>query len=344
MAYKKRVLVVCGPSYNFLKNTKKTIEAHKDIFYFNNFKPNPIYESVVEGIKLYKQKKCDAVIAVGGGSAIDVAKCIKLFNSMDLNKNYLKQEIVDNSIPTTAGTGSEATRYAVIYYKGEKQSVTSDYCVPQTVILDPDNLITIPEYQRKATMMDALAHALESMWSIKSTTQSMEYSVKALELFVENREGYLKNTKQGNFGMQMAAYFAGKAINITQTTAGHARCYRITSVCGCAHGHAAMLCKKELFPWRVENIEKCIDTRGKSFLNSVFNKIAQVLGTTNVEKAIKIIKGYFDSNLLDIPYVTEKQVCEMTINVNKERLKNNPITINQEDINRLYHRILRVKG
>ncbi len=345
----RRVLVVCGSAYPYINKPRLIIDSHNDVVYFNHYKSNPVYESVVEGIELFHKEKCNAVMAVGGGSAIDVAKCIKIFSTMDDSKNYLQQEIANNTIPlfvipTTAGTGSEATRYAVIYFKGEKQSITSDYCIPESVLLDPDNLVCLPEYQRKATMMDALSHALESMWSINSTPESIGYSANALELFAKSRKGYLDNTSDGNYGMQMAAHWAGKAINISQTTAGHAMCYKITSLFGCAHGHAAMLCNYQLFPWLVENADRCKDPRGVNHLKKVFSIIAESIGAKDINNAVELVRHYFDSLELDTPSATPKQVSEMTLSVNAERLRNSPVIMNEEDIRKMYYRILKVES
>ena len=152
-------------------------------------------------------------------------------------------------MPTTAGTGSEATRYAVIYYNDAKQSITSKSIIPSTVLMDPNALKTLPVYQRKATMCDALCHAIESFWSVNSNEESKKYSRAAIKGVLKNMQGYFENTEEGNAGMLRAAYDAGKAINITQTTAGHAMCYKITSLFGCAHGHAAILCDRVLFSW-----------------------------------------------------------------------------------------------
>lgn len=71
------------------------------------------------------------------------------------------------AIPTTAGTGSEVTDFAVVYYNGEKKSVENIKCKPDTVILDYKVLSSLPMYQRKATILDALSHAIEASWSIK---------------------------------------------------------------------------------------------------------------------------------------------------------------------------------
>lgn len=340
----KRVLVVCGSGYHCIKRTKEIVDSHENIVYFHHYKPNPVYESVVEGVDLFKQKKCDAVMAVGGGSAMDVAKCIKLFNNMDRSRNFLEQVPVPNDIPflavpTTAGTGSEATRYAVIYLNDEKQSITSDQCLPETVLLDPDTLTSLPEYQRKSTMLDTLAHAMESMWSVNSTLDSMEYSKRAIGLFKEHMEGYLNNTREGNAGMQMAAHIAGKAINITQTTAGHAMCYKITSLFGCAHGHAAMMCNRMLFPWMLDNIERSSESIGIDRLKNAFDNIAVSLNCSDPYQAVTIIEKIYDSFDLEMPRPDEDQF-EMLINsVNETRLKNNPIKLDKADIEELYRRV-----
>lgn len=76
-------------------------------------------ESIVNGVALFREENCEIIIAVGGGSAMDVAKCIKLYSNVDSKINYLEQKIIPNdikllAIPTTSGSGSEATRFAVI--------------------------------------------------------------------------------------------------------------------------------------------------------------------------------------------------------------------------------------
>lgn len=93
--------------------------------------------------------------------------------------------------------------------------------------------------------MDAFCHTLESFWSVNSIEESEVYSKKAIELILAHMEGFLSNTEISNAGMLLAANIAGKAINITQTTASHAMCYKITSIFGVAYGHAAILCDRK---------------------------------------------------------------------------------------------------
>lgn len=349
----KTVLLVCDDSIRYMKLLNRYLKTAEssgiEIIFFKDFQSNPQYESVVNGVELFRRECCDSIIVVGGGSAMDVAKCIGAYANMSGsgdNGGYLKQEIVPNDIPflampTTAGTGSESTHYAVIYFDGKKQSVTSDSLIPQTVLMNPDALKTLPMYQRKSTMMDALCHAIESFWSVNSTGESKGYSREAIRNILLHMEGYLQNTEEGNAGMLMAAHTAGKAINVTQTTAGHAMCYKLTGLFGIAHGHAAILCDRILYSWMIENIDKCIDPRGQEYLVRTLDEIGQAMGCSNAEEGAEKLQRIFLSLGLEVPEASDGQFRELSISVNSERLKNHPIALDDADINELYREILR---
>ena len=350
LADKEKVFLVCDGSIQFLKELNaKLDEVTVPMIRFSDFQPNPLYESVVSGVELFRKEDCDCIIAVGGGSALDVAKCVKLYSNLPgdgkdgawLNDAIVPNEIPFLAMPTTAGTGSEATRYAVIYYDGKKQSITSESFIPGTVLMDPNALKTLPMYQKKATMCDALCHAVESFWSVNSTDESKDYSRRAIQGVLSNMEGYFLNTEEGNAGMLMAANLAGKAINVTQTTAGHAMCYKITSLFGAAHGHAAMLCDRILFPWMVSNTDKCIDSRGEEYLKSTLDEIGIALGGTDAKSGAEKFVGLFEKLDFRIPEATEEQFEELKTSVNPVRLKNHPIALDVDTIDELYHRILR---
>jgi len=345
----RSLFVVCDAAYGFLriKNYFDTIEERLGISvcYFSDFKPNPLYESVVEGVRVFNENKCEMIAAVGGGSAMDVAKCIKLYSNMDNDKNYLEQEIVPNDIPllavpTTAGTGSEATRYAVIYYNGEKQSVSDYSAIPSIVLLDASSLKTLPMYQKKSTMLDALCHAIESFWSVNSTDESKEYSKEAIKLILEYKDAYLSNDDSGNENMLRAANIAGKAINITQTTAGHAMCYKLTSLYGIAHGHAAALCVDKLWRYMLDNTDKCIDGRGSNYLEGVFADIANAMNINEPKQAAELFSKLIKELEFEIPKAEAEDYAILKTSVNPTRLKNNPVGLSEEVINRLYHEIL----
>lgn len=345
----RRILLVCGSSLEYQKELLAHIELLQEkgikITKFSDYAPNPKYESVIKGVNVFLDSKSDCIIAVGGGSAIDVAKCIKLFSNMDCSKNYLEQQIIPNdipflAIPTTAGTGSEATRYAVIYYKDEKKSVTHDSCIPSVVLMDSSLLKSLPLYHRKATMMDALCHAIESYWSINSTDESKVYSRRAITSILENMDAYLENDDNGNKEMLVAANFAGRAINITQTTAGHAMAYKLTSMFGIAHGHATALCNIEAFDWIIDNIEKCNDKRGIQYLKTTLDELAYTFGCKTPHEAAGYFKHLVEKLGLERPITTYSQIPELANSVNIERLKNYPIQLSSEDIKVMYERML----
>ena len=349
----KKLLMVCDGSIFYMDGFNKHLEEVEaegiEMVGFRDFQPNPLYESVVAGVKVFREEQCDSIMAVGGGSAMDVAKCIKLYTNLPgvgADGSWLKEERVPNNIPflampTTAGTGSEATRYAVIYYDGAKQSITSESFIPETVLMDPNALKTLPIYQKKATMCDALCHAIESFWSVNSTEESKSYSRKAIAGVLENMGGYLENTAVGNEGMLKAAHIAGKAINITQTTAGHAMCYKITSLFKSAHGHAAVLCDRVLFSWMFENVDKCIDPRGEEYLKKTLDEIGRAMGCVDGKAGAKKLIEIFNRLELEIPSATEEQFKELKTSVNPVRLKNHPIALDMNTIDILYHKILK---
>lgn len=345
----KKILLVCGGSIKYfdIDTYFNSLEERLGIkvVRFSDFKPNPLYESVVKGVKLLHDEKCSLIIAVGGGSAMDVAKCIKLYSNMDHSRNYLEQDIVRNDIvlmamPTTAGTGSEATRFAVIYYEGEKQSVADESCIPSIVIEDPSVLKHLPIYQKKASMLDALCHAIESFWSVNSTVQSQSYSEQAIKLIFSNCDGYLANDDAGNAEMLKAANLAGRAINITRTTAGHAMCYKLTSLYRIAHGHAVALCVAKIFPYIVTNTERCIDPRGEVYLQETLEKLAVAFGCVNVAEAVLKYQDFLHKLEMDIPEAKEADYEILKTSVNPVRLKNNPVELDLDAIDSLYHQIL----
>lgn len=348
----KKILMVCdGATWHmdgFNKHLEEVEKIGVKMIGFRDFQPNPLYESVVKGVELFRAEQCDSIVAVGGGSAMDVAKCIKLYSNLPgdgTDGRWLKAEIVPNEIPflampTTAGTGSEATRYAVIYYNNAKQSVTSESFIPSTVLMDPNALKTLPLYQKKATMMDALCHAIESFWSVNSTKKSKEYSKAAIQAVLKYMDGCLANTDEGNAGMLQAAHTAGQAINITQTTAGHAMCYKITSLFRSAHGHAAILCDRVLFPWMVENTDKCIDPRGEDYLKATLDEIGKAMGCEDAREGAEKLRSIFDSLDLEVPTATAEQFEILENSVNPVRLKNHPIALDVDTIDTLYHIIL----
>ncbi|WP_242952741.1 iron-containing alcohol dehydrogenase [Butyrivibrio fibrisolvens] len=353
----KRLMFVCGtavmyhPLYQYICEMESRLGIK--VIRFSDFSPNPNYESVCKAVDLFKDEKCDSVLALGGGSTMDVAKCIKLFATMDRCKCYLDQNVEENNIlllaiPTTAGTGSEVTRYAVIYHNGKKQSVVHDSCIPKAVFYDPSFLKTVSPYNRKATLLDAFCHSIESYWSVKSTNKSKAYAREAIGIILDNIEPYIANENSGNIAMQKASQLAGRAINITQTTAGHALCYMLTSKFGLAHGHAAALCVAWLWPNMIEHVNDCVDKRGEEYLVATLEELAVFMGENSAmagaekfRNLLKMLKLEKIDLTRKIEATDKKNIIEELLDgVNSERLVNYPVKLTRATMKKLYNDIL----
>lgn len=348
----KKLFLVIDSSYPFL-NIKDVIEALpvEEKVKFSDFTPNPLYEQVCNGIELLKQSQCDTILAVGGGSAIDVAKCIKLAvlakegNAAIIPPLVSQRLPIDGAkipfiaIPTTAGTGSESTHNAVMYYEGAKQTVTNDGVLPDYAVLEPSVLKTLPLYQKKCTMMDALCQGIESWWSVNSMEESYEYSRKAIDLIMANWRKYIfENDDEAAAQIMLAANYGGRAINITQTTAAHAFSYKITSLYKLPHGHAVAVCLPEIWEYMIGHLDKCIDPRGQEYLSSIFNRIAHSMGCDNPENAISLFREMMTEMELANPVSgnREEEIEMLSNSVNSVRLKNNPVSLVNESIHTIY--------
>lgn len=346
----RKVFLVCDSSFPFLSIKEDIEQTEAPHVVFDQFTPNPLYEDVCKGVDLFQATHCDIILAVGGGSSIDVAKCIKLYCKMDKDKLYLEQEYKDTgvkliAIPTTAGTGSESTRYAVIYHNGKKQSVTHESIIPDAAILEPKVLKTLPIYQKKCTMMDALCQGIESWWSVNSTDESKKLSKAAVETIMHWWHEYIfENTDASAEAIMNAANLAGQAICITQTTAPHAFSYKITSLYHLPHGHAVAVCLPVIWEYMTQHPESCIDPRGFDYVSFVFLEIANAMGTTDVQTAILQFQGIMSLLELANPVSGTSRTTELELlskSVNPVRLKNNPIQISEADALELYRMIVK---
>ena len=146
---------------------------------------------VNEGLSAYKAGKCDMVVALGGGSPIDAGKAIaalatntaKVAEFMGLNK-IAKPAAPIIAIPTTAGTGSEVTRFTIITdtSRDVKMLIVSDYLMPQAAIVDPLLTLSMPGWVAASTAVDALTHAIESYVSRKAQPLTETLSLEAIRL------------------------------------------------------------------------------------------------------------------------------------------------------------------
>ncbi len=334
--------------YNALKGFK--------FLCFNDFTPNPKLKDIKNGLNLFKNESYDAIVAVGGGSVIDMAKSISLFSTNEGNPEdfILKKKKIKNKgtplirIPTTSGSGSEATHFAVVYIEKNKYSLAyPELMQPEYVIIDPQFTYDLPKNITSYSGMDALTQAIESYWNIYSTNQSKQFSRKAIELIIENLLKAARNPdKESRLNMALAANFAGKAINITKTTACHAISYPITSYFKIPHGQAVSITLPPMIEFNYKVSEQDIlDIRGIKFIKKSMNELFSLIGASDSLESREIITQLMkdiglETKLSDLGIKNEQDI-DLIIKhgFNPERVKNNPRKITEYQLRKILDEI-----
>jgi len=214
---------------------------------FDGVLPDPTQQVVDSGIAALKAAGCDAVMAFGGGSSIDAAKVIALAAANDCSAEDcigLKQcklpALPFFAVPTTAGTGSEATMIAVISDNEthEKGGVIDPALIPRATALDPLIMKGLPPHITAATGMDALTHAIEAYIGIWATADTRNYSMSAIKLIFDNLPEACANgdNLDAREAMAMASYFGGLAITNALVGYVHAVSHNLGAKYGVPHG------------------------------------------------------------------------------------------------------------
>lgn len=345
----KNLLLVAERKAFELCGAKEALESVLESYNtreFTGISEPPDYASLIDGIKVYRESKPDVVIAVGGGSVIDTAKLVNYFSVQEHPPiNYIMENrmVVPVStpliaIPTTSGTGSESTRFAVLYIDGKKYSIDDKAILPNFCIVDPSFSFSMPKRVAASSGMDALCQAIESYWSVNSSEESKNYAREALTLAVKNIECAV-NTKERACieAMSLAAHLAGKAINISRTTAPHALSYAMTSLFGVPHGEAVSLTVGEVL---VANslVGDCdaSDPRGLAYVRETILEIVNLLGCSSPEQArdkLKEISAVVGLRTrLSQCGITNEDITVLSNSVNLQRLGNNPRKLSKEVI------------
>ena len=333
----------------FLKNSKiNNYIIHSD------FSVNPKFDDIIKGVKIIQDFKPEIIIGIGGGSVLDTAKLISVFATYDKSIQDVilgKEKITDRCIelcliPTTAGSGSEATHFAVVYMDNIKYSVASEYLLPDYVILDPVLLESLPTIQASISAFDAFSQAVESIWSIHANDESLNFAFESLILLNNNIDQLILNpNKKCRKNILKASNLAGKAINITKTTAPHALSYFLTINYKIPHGIAVFIILR-LFvfynsPTNIIKLKPFISN--KDYLKR-FNLILFAVKVNNEKELSKRILNLISlSNLTNylqaLNLFTEYDIKLIANSVNQERLINNPMSLNESDIIKIFNKI-----
>ena len=337
---------VTKPIENLLK------QAGIEISLFNKVEPNPPVRLIAEGTKQYKEDNCDGLVAVGGGSSMDTAKAIGVEAAHSApvleyeaaeGKKPLENRIPPlTTVPTTAGTGSEVTQWAVITDEERefKFNTGGPLIAAHLTIIDPELHVSMPPHVTAMTGIDALAHAIEcyTMHYAQPITDAvallaMEYVGKYI------RRAYSDGGDiEARYGMAQAAMLAGLAYGSESAGAAHAMSQTLGGIIPVAHGQcvATMMGPVMEYNWKGHPAK--------------FARIAQALGvntfnmTTDEAAKAAVNEVYKLAEDLDIPNLEEQGVSpDMIDRLSKEAMKDpqtvgNPRDLTVKDYQWIYKR------
>ena len=344
----KKVLIVGGRESLERSGAEKICtELLREIPFtiFSDFSPNPKIEDIKEGIKTYKSFQPDLILAIGGGSAIDVAKVINILSAhAGEPEAYILGELPLEkkgaplvAVPTTSGTGSEATHFAVVYIGNKKYSLAHEFILPDYAIVDPSLTLSMSTLLAAATGADAFSQAIESFWSTQSTEESKSYARDSLSLTLGNLvNSVVKGDLEARAAMSRAAYLAGRAINISKTTAAHALSYPVTSLFGVPHGQAVMLTLPHLLVYNDSVSEITVaDSRGLDYVKNTLKELLNILGVEDASegrvKLQEILKSIGLATRLSEVGVKKEDLTKIISLMSLERASNNPRTLTTQD-------------
>lgn len=348
--YGKKAIIVTGvssaKSCGALQDVTDVL-SNMEIQYciYDKIKSNPTISSAYEGAEYAKANQADFVIGIGGGSPMDAAKAIALLAAQDIKEEDLFSSKYENLalpiilIPTTAGTGSEVTPYAILTNdkKMTKTSLSTPLLFPKLALLDAKYTKDLPLTVTINTALDAMSHAIEGMLTVRSSDISDNIaleSIKQIAMCLKTIT-YGKNHSSAShlaFAIRekllYASMMAGIVIAHTGTTAVHSMGYNLTYFKNIDHGRANAL----LLPSFLRFVSKSDPV--------IVKKILFTMGMESMDEFEALFLGLLDGS----ENITEKELERYaTIAIQAKNIKNSRIVPNKEDIIKIYTRSLQIK-
>lgn len=314
----------------------KTNQVFRYDFTVSNPDVKDLYQVIVET----NQYDYDMIVAIGGGSVLDVAKSICALKGMAIeNVGKLRSIITNKSytsntnkghwigIPTTAGTGSEVTCWATIWdnEKHLKYSIEGKDIYAKAAIIDPKLTINLPVRLTVSSALDAICHATESYWSKNTNQISRQFALTAISNIVRNIGKLIDEPSSQEYRAKIAygSFFAGMAFSNTRTTACHAISYPITLMFGVDHGIAVSMTLSRLLELNESRlVEK--------------EKLLEAFGANNCKAVDAVMKNIYNKAAISPRLrdygVKETELAGIVNNTfaNIGRIDNNPVEITEE--------------
>ena len=352
----EKVLVVVDPGFAkagpFEKITGSLSKEKIPFRVFDGVRPEPPVEIADEAGALARQEKCDFVLGVGGGSAMDTAKAAAvLATNAGKARDYQgldkvpKPGLGKGMIPTTAGTGSEVTFTAVFVNRDQKKKagINSAFLYPELSILDPELTLNLPPAVTAFTGMDALAHAVESFTSTAANSVSEIFSLRAVRLIGRNlREAVFRGrTLEARANMLLGSLLAGIGLANAGVTAVHSLAYPMGGEFQVPHGVANGMLLGPVMEYNVfscpEKFAKIAEEMGEE-TKGVGVREAALRGVEAVKRLSREIEMPQRLSDLGIPQSALPGMADEALKVARP-LANNPRPISREDAIRIYQSV-----
>ncbi len=257
--------------------------AHISYTVYSDIKPNPTIKNVQDGVQAFKNCNADAIIAIGGGSAMDTAKAIGIIitnpefedvrslEGVAPTKNHAVPTI---AVPTTAGTAAEVTiNYVITDVEKQRKFVCVDTNdIPAIAVVDPDMMSSMPKGLTAATGMDALTHAIEGYTTKAAWEITDMFHIEAIRLISENLRAAVNNEPSGREGMAMAQYIAGMGFSNVGLGIDHSMAHTLSAHYDTPHGVACAM----LLPIAMEF--------NRDYSGERYKAIAKAMGVADVDK------------------------------------------------------------
>lgn len=253
--FKKALLVTDASLVKFKVVDKVTSLLDKALLpyeIYDEVKPNPTIENVVNGVKAFKDSQADYILAIGGGSSMDTAKAIGIIITNPEFSDVRSLEGVAPTknpcapiiaVPTTAGTAAEVTiNYVITDVEKQRKFVCVDpHDMPIVAVVDPDMMSSMPKGLTAATGMDALTHAIEGYITKGAWEMSDMFHIKAIEIISHNIESAVRNEKKGREEMALGQYIAGQGFSNVGLGLVHAMAHPLSAYYDTPHGVACSI-------------------------------------------------------------------------------------------------------
>lgn len=348
----RRVLLVHGLSFEQSETRKQIYSALEGVEWTSYRSPPAVYldlEIALECASLGHREQVGMVVAIGGGRIIDLAKLA----TFAIPGNNIADFLAGNdppyeplpliALPSTAGSGSQATHFAVFFKGGDKYSLAHPGLLPSVALVDSLLIQSCDQHTLASSGLDALCQGIESLWSCRSTEESRRNALRAIELAWRHLKGAVCDRRDSDLeGLTLASHLAGKAINISFTTAAHALSYVLTSHFGVSHGHAVALLLGPLLQFNSEVSDKdCNDPRGVKFVRARIRETAIASGCPDARSTVAKLDRMMSDlglspSLVELGAPVPHVIDLARERINAQRLANNPRRLDWNDIESLY--------